>query len=1489
MDTDKEENFTRTDEQSYLGSNSTANHTYTSLSSSSSVIGEGLHTAKRTSSEAFEGTSTSEGPGDVEDLQPAHKHRKPEANEEQIESDASGEEFYAKIVFALDYSSSVSDEEFIKEFNFVKDITESWKFPPENSSVALVVYADWAKTIPLNPDDNSFSVQLNEMEARTRVESKYRRMDLALTEAAGNFSGHSLQQQLVVLITAGRQFSGTEKDDDHDFLVSATEVLSSKNIKVVIVPVGLETDFRQLGLIVKRPQSLYPLDSFDDMTPDAAQNIASNIIKTIDIEAYAKETLDRFSDSRISQVSGLWEKISLCCDVIEGAWYSLYDDQKKRTKQKKIKMLIRENIDNFHSTLVTESKICISLAVFGPLGAGKSYFLNFLLNSDLPDVNKVKNGPLPSASGGSQTPVPVYVKYGKKVQVLLQKHDKNASPVVWFPEEELGDNTLARVNSLLNVMFQEKESLSAARCVELQGPFPIFRYLKKREMTSSGHLELDVDVEFVDVPGYGDETGNESINVELSKADVVLFFDSGKSGRPVSAEDIAQIFRRREELEFTARPKLVHVVNDREMPDVSSCDFHDLKKKKKEDLNKAWSSFLSSSSQDVAKSGCYRDVRKKLPQLNGEALLEKLSSESDVVYFHSANPGFLASLKNVINEHVQNVKIKQTIHPFLQSVHWAAKKLKTRIESGLRTEKRKRKPVGVKSGEATFEMLCNKNHESDLITSFIDQTRIPLEADIKGVYRFLYNDFLCSSDTLTFLLNSLRGSLENFTIKLVNAFMNSNWSVLQDIPSDVIELVEMLCKTRVQQFCANTAPTYLLHVVGKNRNPFGTAEKKRWSNASAEEKKSLCNEFLHVLLQRTEFFLVKEIRDQLYKKSHFHLIKQLKEVVTELLAVRSFDDACRTESLKLWRTNLQVVIEFCTSSIREINPHPSLDVQADMSLPEQMVNAHEDERITSESSQEKIVNEMKELLLKPGTKGADVIYKLETKLRLKHGDLKLPQSQSEDQLLWAKALVTVLGDKDPFNIQHESSLVNGQRGKVETLLSIARERLFAHQKSSVSFKILKEQSLPENEVHVRTNTQEKCLEVLVSAKTSDRLDAIRKECNDPSQHLAPIFIPTIRPGPTPDIRGNYFLEDDPWSRSSIVEEEGEGIDEVTVQNSQNSGLNIFLVVEPQHLRTLQTTVDRLRHPKTSDVNLTYVVLPQNGRGIGVTRAVIKILAECFDFSLYWTVDDDIQFMYQFDGNDRRWRKCSLTRGLLFGQRVFQTCRKKAVKELSVEERDELLDAVISDWPSFAKKTTRAARRLLIDGKSFAEVLKNPSILHSPFTNIPDDCGGDAQKEEQLKVCERDFVDKVKVGLFKDTINHIAGVSIAHESTKKSDFMSKYPTADYMQCEQRSQVVLNNADALKGRNFVTDEMIFNEEEFQIHDEAKRDAPHWGIRGSEKSFCRALSVSGVISYRVIRVIFSQKKLSNIFDSVGTSHFPSISNHRSGDEDDELTMLT
>ena len=198
---------------------------------------------------------------------------------------------------------------------------------------------------------------------------------------------------------------------------------------------------------------------------------------------------------------------------------------------------------------------------------------------------QVKQGPLPSAAGDSQTPLPINIKWGNKVQVLFHKQENSATPDVWFPEEDLSSDSLKRVHKLLKMKFKEAGNLSDAKCVELQGPFSVFQVLKERSMTNSGHLELEVDVEFVDIPGRGDEKGNQSIDKELTNADVVLFFEEGKSGRPVSSEDIAHIFRRLDEVQFTSRPKLVHLVNDRrKSSSVSSCNFGLLQEQKREDL-----------------------------------------------------------------------------------------------------------------------------------------------------------------------------------------------------------------------------------------------------------------------------------------------------------------------------------------------------------------------------------------------------------------------------------------------------------------------------------------------------------------------------------------------------------------------------------------------------------------------------------------------------------------------------------------------------------------------------------------------------------------------------------------------------------------------------------------------------------------------------------------------------------------------------------------
>ena len=176
------------------------------------------------------------------------------------------------------------------------------------------------------------------------------------------------------------------------------------------------------------------------------------------------------------------------------------------------------------------------------------------------------------------------------------------------------------------------------------------------------------------------------------------------------------------------------------------------------------------------------------------------------------------------------------------------------------------------------------------------------------------------------------------------------------------------------------------------------------------------------------------------------------------------------------------------------------------------------------------------------------------------------------------------------------------------------------------------------------------------------------------------------------------------------------VEEGVTEDKRSNGLdlNIFLVVEEQHLKTVQSTVSGLKVPTGRD--MSYVVLPQKGRGIGVTRSIIKSLAECLDFSLYWTIDDDVQFMYQFDENERKWHKCSLARGFLFGQRGFQTCLKKTVKELSDAERFALVTEMMQKCPEYGLKTKQSTMFLLADKEQFAKVLKYPGLLHSPFTH-----------------------------------------------------------------------------------------------------------------------------------------------------------------------------
>lgn len=115
------------------------------------------------------------------------------------------------------------------------------------------------------------------------------------------------------------------------------------------------------------------------------------------------------------------------------------------------------------------------------------------------------------------------------------------------------------------------------------------------------------------------------------------------------------------------------------------------------------------------------------------------------------------------------------------------------------------------------------------------------------------------------------------------------------MPKDLLELTTMVCITRVKQFCANFAPTYLLHFLRdrKNQISFPKGEMLNWARDSSDEDKSkLVTKYLHLLLYRAEMSLQdnRTRKKQASRTSHFQLMKTLE--------ASFFQDAYRTGCLE---------------------------------------------------------------------------------------------------------------------------------------------------------------------------------------------------------------------------------------------------------------------------------------------------------------------------------------------------------------------------------------------------------------------------------------------------------------------------------------------------------------------------------------------------------------------------------------------------------------
>ena len=1170
------------------------------------------------------------------------------------------------------------------------------------------------------------------------------------------------------------------------------------------------------------------------------------IVVPADIVKYTTKKVLSFSD--VDPNSGLREKIIDCLDVMEGTWNILYQPKNSTSEVVgEARKRIQESLNDFHR-LVLDSNITVNLAAFGTEGVGKSSLLNFLLNGGVPE-NWLNKRPLPSRKKNN---LAIYVKYANNMQVLLHKGKEEITTEVLYPNSNLEDEDeepLKIVRDIIRDTFDKEVVLEASSYLELQGPFSIFHDLEETRLTSSGHLEFHVNVQLVDLPGLrGDEKGDNALNEALSKADVILFFASGQKGREITSHDLANIFRQHGKFDFPSRPKLIHIVKA-----TASDNFDSLLSANQKALEDAWSVYF----EDDVDNECYKAARGKLPKFGGEDLLKKLKDESEVLVFHPTNRSFLPGLKKAISSHIENVKMKNSFHPSLKQVHLIAKQLNKTISTSKSTAHKRQKLEKVIASDQAFEIILNNKEEESVIESFIISEDSLQYEDIKEAFEAFFD----ADDTSHFVIERLQMSLNNFSDEIIGSVENGYRSKSVDFSDGLRELVEVFCRGKVKRFCAHRGLPLYKWVLEKYKIFEPTsAERKKWKNCGDEDKTNMLQSCLEKGLEKTLKKLEKT-RDCPSDISPVKVREVLKGGAEDLFAVRSFDNADIEPSLL--KSRLKPLIKFSMEAIRDYNPNYNLSrldsYDHENDFPETMNMRRMDENfeISMNCDHEAIIKDMVQVLTR---KKGDPVRELEKKLKFDK-DVLLPPPDVDTEK-WVQALLTVLSDEDHFDTPLEDSyklVVDNDA----IILYLAKERLFAFQRSRVECRIVEDSSIPENEIHLEKQTErQNVLEVSLSLETRKYIDKVSTGFTDCQTQLAPIFIPTTHPGPGKYRKGNFFLQENPWDTSeveTVKEEEVETAKDkvgsakegkVAAKEEQNTSsleFNIFLVVEKGHLEIMKSTIAEQTLPADRKINLKYIVLPQTGRGIGVTMAIIKSLAECFKFDVYWRVDDDIKFMYQFNEDDRLWHKCTFGRGLLFGQRVFHQCREKIVRD----DVDEFADTVLDYWPAWAKKSRHVVRRLLCDEKQLEKLRGSPGLLNSPFTSeiISQDCGGSVEKEKEMRKIEKRFVDECKARLFQSSFDHIAGVSLAHISTRRSDYMGNYPSAHFMPSNQRYQVVLHNTSALKGMNYVTDEVIFHEEKNQLSDRNISKYPYWGVKHSDKSFCRALEVKGIIGFQVI----------------------------------------
>ena len=169
------------------------------------------------------------------------------------------EDFQADVVFVIDSSSDVTRDNYNDEKNAVKLMTQHLKVSPGKSRAALITYGSTPSRIVKFKNYKTVSTLERAIDRAPHVGGR-RRMELAL-EDAGNLllEARPSARRIVVLFTSGLEGLSSEG------LREAANRIYEERGELYIVAIGGRPDFQRLEGVVKKPEYVFKVPSFDEL------------------------------------------------------------------------------------------------------------------------------------------------------------------------------------------------------------------------------------------------------------------------------------------------------------------------------------------------------------------------------------------------------------------------------------------------------------------------------------------------------------------------------------------------------------------------------------------------------------------------------------------------------------------------------------------------------------------------------------------------------------------------------------------------------------------------------------------------------------------------------------------------------------------------------------------------------------------------------------------------------------------------------------------------------------------------------------------------------------------------------------------------------------------------------------------------------------------------------------------------------------------------